>query len=61
MLYFGSWSSEVFSAITGLFGTITGVFISQKTEGERVGEKPIAKFSAIHVSPIRGNTGEVFS
>lgn len=31
MLYFGSWSSEVFSAITGLIGTITGVFISQKS------------------------------
>ena len=30
MLYFGSWNSEVFSAITGLIGTITGVFLSQR-------------------------------
>lgn len=31
MIYFGSWNSEIFSAITGLIGTITGIFISQKT------------------------------
>ena len=31
MIHFGSWNSEVFSAITGLIGTITGIFISQKT------------------------------
>jgi len=30
MVYFRSWNSEVFSAITGLIGTITGVFISQR-------------------------------
>ncbi|MFQ6080736.1 MAG: hypothetical protein ACE5OW_03595 [Candidatus Bathyarchaeia archaeon] len=30
MLYFKSWNSEVFSAITGLIGTITGVFLSQR-------------------------------
>lgn len=30
MLYFGAWNSEVFSAITGLIGTITGTFISQR-------------------------------
>ncbi len=27
----GSWNSEVFAAITGLAGTITGILISQKT------------------------------
>jgi len=26
----GSWNSEVFAAITGLIGTITGILISQK-------------------------------
>jgi hypothetical protein len=26
----GSWNSEVFAAITGLAGTITGILISQK-------------------------------
>lgn len=30
MIYFRSWSSEIFSAITGLIGTITGIFISQR-------------------------------
>jgi len=30
MIHFGSWNSEIFSAITGLIGTITGVFISQR-------------------------------
>ena len=25
-----TWNSEIFSAITGLTGTITGIFISQK-------------------------------
>jgi len=30
MLIFGSWNSEIFSAITGLIGTITGVFIGQR-------------------------------
>jgi hypothetical protein len=28
----GTWNSEVFAAITGLAGTITGILISQKTE-----------------------------
>jgi hypothetical protein len=27
----GTWNSEVFAAITGLTGTITGILISQKT------------------------------
>ena len=27
----GSWNSEVFAAITGLAGTITGILISQKS------------------------------
>ena len=27
----GEWSSEVFAAITGLIGTITGVFIGNRT------------------------------
>jgi len=31
MVYFRSWNSEVFSAITALIGTITGIFISQRT------------------------------
>jgi uncharacterized Tic20 family protein len=30
MALFGTWNSEIFAAITGLIGTITGVFISQK-------------------------------
>ena len=30
MVYFKSWNSEVFSAITGLIGTITGTVISQR-------------------------------
>ncbi len=28
----GTWNSEVFAAITGLTGTITGILISQKSE-----------------------------
>lgn len=28
----GEWNSEVFAAITGLAGTITGILISQKSE-----------------------------
>jgi len=31
MALLGRWNSEVFAAITGLIGTISGVFISQKT------------------------------
>jgi hypothetical protein len=30
MAYLGSWNSEIFAAITGLIGTISGIFISQK-------------------------------
>ena len=30
MVFFGVWNSEIFSAITGLIGTISGIFISQK-------------------------------
>jgi len=30
MAYLGSWSSEIFAAITALIGTISGIFISQK-------------------------------
>ena len=30
MAYLGSWNSEIFAAITGLTGTISGIFISQK-------------------------------
>ena len=33
MIWFRSWNSELFSAISGLIGTVTGIFISQKTEG----------------------------
>jgi uncharacterized membrane protein YjjP (DUF1212 family) len=28
----GTWNSEVFAAITGLAGTVTGILISQKAE-----------------------------
>jgi len=31
MALFKAWSSEVFSAITGLIGTVVGIFISQRT------------------------------
>ena len=30
LAFLGSWSSEVFAAITGLTGTVTGILISQK-------------------------------
>jgi hypothetical protein len=30
-----TWNSEVFAAITGLIGTVTGVFIGQKTGLEK--------------------------
>lgn len=30
MIFFKSWNSEVFSAICGLIGTITGIFVSQR-------------------------------
>ena len=31
MAFLGSWSSEVFAAISGLSGTVFGVFVGQKT------------------------------
>ena len=31
MAFLGSWNSEVFSAITGLVGIVTGIFVGQKT------------------------------
>jgi len=30
MVFFGVWNSEIFSAITGLIGTISGIFVSQR-------------------------------
>jgi len=30
MVFFGVWNSVIFSAITGLIGTISGIFIGQK-------------------------------
>jgi len=30
MAFFGSWSSEVFTGITGLIGTVTGILVGQK-------------------------------
>jgi len=30
MIFFGVWNSEIFSAITGLIGTISGIFVSQR-------------------------------
>ncbi len=31
MAFMGSWSSEVFAAITGLSGTVMGIFVGKKT------------------------------
>jgi hypothetical protein len=31
MAFLGFWNSEVFAAITGLSGTIMGIFVGQKT------------------------------
>jgi len=31
MAFLGSWSSEVFAAISGLSGTVIGIFVGQKT------------------------------
>jgi len=31
MLILGKWNSEIFAAITGLTGTISGILITQKT------------------------------
>ena len=30
MAFLGSWSSEVFAAISGLSGTVVGIFVGQK-------------------------------
>ncbi|MDH5734191.1 MAG: hypothetical protein OEY88_10505 [Candidatus Bathyarchaeota archaeon] len=30
MVFFGVWNSEIFSAITGLIGTISGIFVSKR-------------------------------
>lgn len=31
LAFLGSWNSEIFAGITGLIGTITGLFIGAKT------------------------------
>ncbi len=31
MAFMGSWSSEIFAAITGLSGTVMGIFVGKKT------------------------------
>jgi hypothetical protein len=31
MAFLGKWNSEIFAAITGLTGTISGILIAQKT------------------------------
>jgi hypothetical protein len=31
IIFLGKWNSEIFSAITALTGTITGILITQKT------------------------------
>ena len=31
LAFLGTWSSEVFAVISGLSGTITGVFVGQKS------------------------------
>ena len=31
IIFLHTWNSEIFSAITGLTGTITGIFLTQKT------------------------------
>jgi acetylglutamate kinase len=30
MAFLGTWNSEIFAAITGLTGTVTGIFVGQK-------------------------------
>jgi hypothetical protein len=30
MVFLGSWNSEIFAAITGLSGTVMGIFVVQK-------------------------------
>lgn len=31
LAFLGSWSSEIFAVISGLSGTITGIFVGQKS------------------------------
>ncbi|MDH5483402.1 MAG: hypothetical protein OEY22_11100 [Candidatus Bathyarchaeota archaeon] len=31
MAFLGAWNSEIFAAVTGLSGTIMGIFVGQKT------------------------------
>lgn len=31
MAFLGTWNSEIFAAITGLSGTVMGIFVGQKT------------------------------
>ena len=31
LAFLGSWSSEVFASITGLSGTVIGIFVGHKT------------------------------
>ncbi|MEM2953601.1 MAG: hypothetical protein QXM52_02450 [Candidatus Bathyarchaeia archaeon] len=31
LAFLGSWNSEVFAAITGLIGVVSGIFVAQKT------------------------------
>ncbi|MCW3998787.1 MAG: hypothetical protein NWE93_00935 [Candidatus Bathyarchaeota archaeon] len=31
LAFLGAWNSEVFAAVTGLTGTVTGILISQKS------------------------------
>ncbi len=30
LTFLGTWSSEIFAAITGLIGTVTGIFVGHK-------------------------------
>jgi len=30
MAFLGGWNSEIFAAITGLIGTVTGIFVGKK-------------------------------
>lgn len=32
MAFMGTWNSEVFAAITGLAGTVTGIFVGSKAQ-----------------------------
>ncbi|MDH7477085.1 MAG: hypothetical protein QHH17_01740 [Candidatus Bathyarchaeota archaeon] len=31
LAFLGKWNSEIFAAITGLTGTVSGIFLAQKT------------------------------